>query len=86
MNKLITVYGVKIFVDDYNISYPLFVGICLKNQRKMRFTMKRNYYTKRRNAMKFNLDFAAGAVAGICLMRLVQIIRRKGNRLYFVSR
>ena len=47
----------------------------------MRFTVKRNYYTKRRNAMKFNYDFAAGAVAGICLMRLVQIIRRKGIRL-----
>ena len=31
--------------------------------------------------MKFNLDFVAGAVAGIYLMRLVQIIRRKGNRL-----
>lgn len=27
--------------------------------------------------MKFNLDFASGAIAGICLMRLVQIIRHK---------
>lgn len=45
----------------------------------MRFTVKRNYYTKRRNAMKFNLDFAAGAIAGICLMRLIQIIRHKGD-------
>ena len=45
----------------------------------IRFTVKRNYYTKRRNAMKFNYDFAAGAIAGICLMRLVQIIRHKGN-------
>lgn len=45
----------------------------------MRFTVKRNYYTKWRNAMKINLDFAAGAIAGICLMRLVQLIRRKDN-------
>ena len=30
--------------------------------------------------MKINLDFAAGAVAGICLMRLIQIIRNKRNR------
>ena len=29
--------------------------------------------------MKFNLDFAAGAIAVICLMRLVQLIRRKDN-------
>lgn len=29
--------------------------------------------------MKINLDFAAGAIAGICLMRLVQLIRRKDN-------
>lgn len=47
----------------------------------MRFTVKRNYYTKRRNAMKFNLDFAAGAVAGICLIRLIQIMKHKRNRL-----
>ena len=45
----------------------------------MRFTVKRNYNKKRRNAMKLNLDFAAGAIAGICLMHLVQIIRHKGN-------
>ena len=45
----------------------------------MRFTVKRNYHTKRRNAMKFNLDFAAGAIAVIYLMRLVQLIRRKDN-------
>ena len=45
----------------------------------MRFTVKRNYNKKRRNAMKLNLDFATGAIAGICLMRLVQIIRHKGN-------
>lgn len=31
--------------------------------------------------MKFNLDFAAGAVAGICRMRFIQIIRHKRNRL-----
>lgn len=30
--------------------------------------------------MKLNYGFAAGAVAGICLMRLIQIIRRKSNR------
>lgn len=29
--------------------------------------------------MKFNLDFAAGAIAVIYLMRLVQLIRRKDN-------
>ena len=30
--------------------------------------------------MRFNYDFAAGAFAGICLMRLIQIIRHKRNR------
>ena len=30
--------------------------------------------------MKLNYDFAAGAVAGICLMRLIQIIRHKSNQ------
>ncbi len=30
--------------------------------------------------MKLNYDFAAGAVAGICLMNLIQIIRRTSHR------
>ena len=31
--------------------------------------------------MKLNYDFAAGAVAGICLMHLIQIIKHKRGRL-----
>ena len=54
-------------------------GMPLIPHATMRFTVKRNYNKKRRNAMKLNLDFAAGAIAGICLMHLVQIIRHKGN-------